>query len=127
MNLIDIPAAALGIAPTRHLDWAGVMLYGLQPGTLVEVLLALLAQLVFAGFLGSIFILLEGRLSPGNVLIRGWLFGLAVWFGVNAVLVLFEVRQLLPLPFPTVVTDAISSSAYGLVLGYSLRRIESRT
>lgn len=126
MNLIDLPSYFLGIAPTRHLDWAGVMLYGLRPATPVEEALSLVAQLMFAGFVGVLFIMIEGQLSPGNVLIRGWLFGLAVWFGLYAVIVLFNVRQLLPLPFPTVATDVISSSAYGLALGYSLRRLESR-
>lgn len=126
MNVIDIAGYYLGVAPTRHLDWSGVMLYGVRPVTSVEVLLSLGAQLAFAGFLGMVFVLLEARLDKGNLLVRGWLYGLAVWFGLSAVLVLFRVEQLLPLPFPTVATDVISSSAYGLALGYSLRRLESR-
>lgn len=126
MNIIDLALYYLGISKLRYLDWAAFIIYYTKPVNLVEAIFAQFAQLIFITFLGAVFAYLILFIKSQNILLRGLTFGLATWFLLYAISMLFKMEQTIPLRFGTAFSDFISSAVYGLVLAKTLSYLDKR-
>ncbi|MBF7081784.1 hypothetical protein IT084_02165 [Desulfallas sp. Bu1-1] len=126
MNIVNLASYYLNIATLRFLDWSAVAIYGHKPHSFWEAAFAQAAQLVFVGTLGIIFAYLIPVLTSKNYLLRGWLFGTAVWFSLYGLTLLFQIQDKIPVFLATAVTDFVSASIYGLVQAEAFQRLGKR-
>ena len=120
ISIINYISFLLGLAEILYLDWAAVLIYGYRFNTTLEAVIAQGAQLIFSGLTGIIFSYLIARVTSVNYLFKGWLFGLAIWFGSYAITLLFKVTALIPIHADTALSNIFGSSIYGLVLAQTL-------
>ncbi|WP_028309684.1 hypothetical protein [Desulfitibacter alkalitolerans] len=125
MNLIDyIGVYVVGFDDVLLLEWAAVLMYGRPQENMLEASLAQAGQLVFSGFLGIFFAYIMLKITSGNYLFKGWLYGILTWFFIYALTIVFQVPFLTRHPFEAVVVHIIASSVYGLVLAEALKRLD---
>lgn len=105
-----------------YLDWAAVMLYGNKATDFAEVFIALIAQVVFTGFLSILFAFLIPLIDSRNYWFKGWLFGILCWFFIYAAFILFKVPEFGHRSVETVISFFITASAYGIIQAEMLKR-----
>jgi len=127
MNLVSYISYFLDIAKLRFLDWPSVIITGHIPDNNLAALFFMIVQLIFVGFLGSIFALLITRLTTSmNYIFKGFLFGVISWFTIYGLTYLADVSILTPLNMGTAVTDFTGAIVFGVVLAETLRRLDNR-
>ena len=129
MNIIDYISYFLIKFDTRELllDWTAVMLFGRLAQSLPEFILAQVAQIFFAGFLGIVFSYALLKLTSGHYLLKGWIYGVITWFFIYAVTIAFQVPLLKTHFFEAVATNIVAASAYGLILAEALNYLDSKS
>lgn len=120
--LVDI----LKLGSLRFADFAAILLLGTKPDTFVEYVFGKIGHVGFSAGLGVIFAYLVQLISSNYLYIKGVFFGLATWFFVYAVTLLFRVPGLTSISINSAVVDYVGSAIYGLVLAYALQRLEKR-
>lgn len=120
MNLIDWTMYLIGFHKERLFDWASIVVFGrLQSGT-GELLFAQISQVFFSGFIGILFFTLVHNKS--NVLFKGWVFSILVWFFLYGLAIGYELPYLKDRTMLAGISHFISASAFGLTLGYYQNR-----
>ena len=128
MDIISYISLKLNIANFHHTDWPALILFGQQSANTVEVIFAMIIQLIFVGSLGILFTyLLTTLFSSKNHLFKGWLFGVMSWFLIYVIASLAKFPELTPLDTGTAITDFVIASVYGMVLAETIRWLENRT
>jgi len=115
-DVLDYTAYLLNLSQLRYLDWVGIIVFGAKPVTRGETFLALGGEIFFSGILGVIFAYLIQKINSSNIFLKGWLYGVVIWFGTYSVMTLFKVEGFVKIDFYTALSDVITSSIYGLVL-----------
>jgi hypothetical protein len=127
MSILDlISHFVLGITEILYLDWAAVLIFGYRYATFLEAAISQIGQLFFSAITGILFAFLLTLTSSRYYWLKGWVYGLVVWFGSYAIIKLFQVTPLIPIKPDTVLSDMATASVYGLVLAGALRRLENR-
>ncbi|PKM82521.1 MAG: hypothetical protein CVU89_03170 [Firmicutes bacterium HGW-Firmicutes-14] len=126
-DTIDYISHSFGLTKLKYLDWVGIMIYGSKPNTLMETILALGGEIFFSGIIGIVFAYLLLKINSDNLLLKAWLYGVAIWFGTYGVMTLFKVRGLIAIDVTTALVDVFTSSIFGLVLGYTLRWLDQKS
>ena len=67
----------------RFLDFAAIFIYGHTPKTLLETAFAFSIAYLFLAFLGGVFAYIITGITSRNLLIKGWVFGLLIWFSTD--------------------------------------------
>lgn len=125
MNLIDyISVYVIRFDDVLFLEWAAVLIYGRPQENILEAAVAQVGQLLFSGLAGIVYAYIMLKLTGGNHLFKGWLYGIVVWFSTYALTIVFQVPFLSRHPFESVVVHGIASSVYGLVLAEALKRLD---
>lgn len=127
MNIVDWAGYGLRLHNERLLNWAAVAIFGRLPGNTTEVIFAQLGQILFAGFMGILFAVVLLKLTSGSYLVKGWVFGVIVWFGLYAISIALTLPHLSTHAFYAVLSHLISASVYGLVLAYGLNVLDQRS
>lgn len=117
---LDYISYLLDLNQLRYLDWIGIMLFSRKPVTTLETLLALGGELFFSAVLGILFVYLVPLIRSKHILIKSWIYGVGIWFGIYGLMTLFKVRGLASINAMSALSDIVTSSVYGLVLGYTL-------
>lgn len=126
MNIVDWAGYLAGLYEERLLDWAGMITFGRLPVTPFEVAFAQIEQLFLGGLLGTIFAFILLKLTSGNHLLKGWIYGVVANEAFYAVSILFGLKNFSVHTFNATVSHAISSSVYGLTLAYVLALLDRR-
>jgi hypothetical protein len=127
MNLLNLISVYFcRFAKCLYLDWAAAMLYGHKANSLIEAIVALIAQVVFTGFLSIIFAHLIPAITSRNFWIKGWLFGILSWFLIYAVFILFKVPEFGHRPVESVISNFFTASVYGIIQAEALLYLEKR-
>lgn len=126
MNIVDWIGFGLGLYTELLLNWGAVAIYGRLPLNIYEVVFAQFAQIMFSGFVGIIFAFLIQKLTSKNYLIKGWIFGVAAWFGLYALSIAIRLPTLETHEFNAVFSHFITSLIYGIVLALVLNRIDKK-
>jgi hypothetical protein len=106
----------LKFGDTRFLDYAGVHIYGFKPETLGEQIFAQFVQFLFTGLLGIIFVYLIDKVKQRNILFKGQLYGVAIWFVVYTITILFKLKPLDKISLASTLENFIASMIFGAVL-----------
>lgn len=110
----------------RFLDWAAVMLYGQLSGGLFEEIMALMAQILFVGFLGILFAFFIPHVTSRGYILKGLFYGFITGFFIYAIPVLFKTPFLYKTDFPTAVSNLIGGLLWGLTLALTLHWFDLR-
>lgn len=121
-NSLNLLSYALGIATLRYLDWISILTYGHPPVTILDGAFALAMQLVINGLLGIIFVYLLPIIGFKYHLFKGVLIGIAMLQFSYIITTLFKVPGLVEIPTYTVISNAVTSGTYGLVLAIISKR-----
>jgi hypothetical protein len=73
--------------------------------------------------MGVLFAFLLPLATSRYYLLKGWFFGLLIWFSAYTVVHLFQLPQVLQLDLGTVLSNMFKASIYGLVLAWTLARL----
>lgn len=101
-----------------------VFIYGLTPEGVGETIFALASVFFFFGFLGIAFAFLLTYISDQNYVLKGWVFGLAIWFISYAIAHLYKIPQLEVIPLMTAFWNFIGASVWGITLSLVLKRLD---
>ena len=127
-KVYDLLTFYFGISTLRWFDFAGVMIYGKKPVTLEEQVFATLGVWSFHALLGIIFIFLIQRLiSSGNLLLKGWFYGVMVWFLIYAISHLYKVSALASIPLMTSLSNFIGASIWGLLMALAVKWLDNKS
>jgi uncharacterized membrane protein YagU involved in acid resistance len=107
-------------------DFAGIMIFGRKPANLIEYQLAFLAHLGYAGSVGIAFSFLLQYISRKYLWVKGLYFGLAMWFFVYTIILLFKVPGLTKNTLESAMNNAITSCIYGLALAWAIKKLENQ-
>ena len=127
MNVVDYFLHFIKFDLEHLYDWAAVALYGRVSNTLFESIFAQIGQLFFAGLLGIIFSIFLLKLTSGNYLLKGWLYGITTWFFLYAMAIALKLPSLENHSLNSVFSHFLSASVYGLVLPAVLHRINNNS
>lgn len=107
-------------------DFMGVFILGKRPDAVVELAFLVGVQFGFLGILGGVFALILPHLSSRRHLFKGAVFGVAVWFILFSLPVLFRIGQLEAVPLKTAVSNLIGAILWGIALAFILKWIDSK-
>ncbi len=107
----------------RYSDFSSILIFGHKSISNEEGLLAILAFLGFSGGLGVLFGYLIPLVSERFYWYKALIYGFGIWFCIYAVMALFKVPSLTDISFPSALTNSVSSSLYGVVNAWALRRL----
>lgn len=110
----------------RYLDFAAQILYGNKPKFWWDSIFAQLIELIFCGFLGVLYYAVIPKESNQNYLIKGWLYGVAVWLFLCTMGMIYKIPYFTKTSWQTTNSDFITSSIYGVVLAWSLRLLDKK-
>jgi hypothetical protein len=111
----------------RYFDWAAVLLYGNKADSIAEIVIALIAQVVFTGFLSILFAFLIPLIHSKNLWFKGWLYGILCWFFIYAAFILFKIPEFGHRSVSTVISFFVTSSIYGIIQAEIIRRLDPKT
>ncbi|MCW3490126.1 hypothetical protein [Dethiobacter alkaliphilus] len=121
MNLWTLIATSiLNLEILRFIDWAGITIYGDVPASHAEGAVALFIQLLWTGFLGTIFAFLIPQVTSRGYLLKGVIFGVLTGFFIYAIPILFQVPLLREHTLPTVLSNITGGVIWGLTLAQTL-------
>lgn len=126
MNVIDWSGFGLGFYKERLLDWSASVLFGRLPLNSIEIFFAQIGQIFFAGFLGVLSIYMLLKVIDENYLLKGWVFGIVIWFGLYAISTVFKLPGLEKHTINATISHFISASTYGLVLSFVMHALDKR-
>lgn len=75
---------------------------------------------MFIAFLGGVFAYIITSITTRNLLIRGWFFGVLIWFSTYSLTKLFRVPQLLDISLASAFSNFVGATIWGLIMAYSL-------
>ncbi|MCK8817447.1 hypothetical protein MWH28_08755 [Natroniella sulfidigena] len=126
MNIKDyIVVFLLNWEDELYLEWGAMMIYGRFSENLAEAIFAQLGQLFFTGILGILFSVLIIRLGTKRYLIKGFIYGISVWFTIYAISIIFQVPNLAENTFNATVSNLIGAAIYGLVTAEVFKRLSN--
>jgi len=126
MNVVSLASYYLNLGELRYLDWAGIMMYGFRPHNFLSAAFAQVIQILQVGILGAVFAYLLPLTTSRNYLLKGWLYGTALWFGFNGLTLLFKLGPKIPVHLATAAVDFVGASVYGLVLAHTLHWLDEK-
>lgn len=116
----------INFTTARWSEFMGVLLFGSPPATIGKVIFAVIAVFIFLGFLGTIFALTVPLVSSRSYLLKGFMYGTAIWFISFSATTFFQIAELQAPPLKTAVTNFISASLWGIMLGLTLNWVDDR-
>lgn len=112
------------IAKMRLLEWASIFVHGNKTTTTGEFVFALMIQILFSGLVGIIFAYLITWLNSKNYILKGIVYGFAIWFASYSIPILF--KKINNVATGTALSNIISAVVYGIVLGATLKWLDKR-
>lgn len=110
----------------RYVDFAAEVIYGNKPKFWWDTTFAQFIELIFCGFLGVLFYTLIPEETKKNSLIKGWLYGVAIWLFLCIMGMVYKIPFFSKIPWPTANSDFITSSVYGITLAWVLRFLDQK-
>jgi hypothetical protein len=124
-NLVNYILGVTGVTDLTYLAWTSVVIYDhVPPFTLPETTFAVVGQLIFTGGLGVVFAYLFPVITSSNLVFKGTLLGMFLWFLIDGITTLFKIEGTYPTSLSTAMSDYFSAALYGLTLVQALAKLE---
>ncbi|HWR44677.1 hypothetical protein [Sporomusa sp.] len=115
----------LGFTTLRLSDWAAILIFGhVPPFSLEEHMFAVFIHIGFCGAVGSMFAYFLVWVTSRKILFKGWMLGTTPYFVIYLLTALFQTPGTVPAPFSTALSNYITSSIFGVVMGYSFKVLD---
>lgn len=112
----------------RLSDWAAILIFGhVPPFSLGENMFAVFIHIGWCGAVGSVFAYFLVWVTSRKILFKAWMLGTASFFIVYLLTSLFQTPGTVPVPLNTVLSNYITSSIFGVVMGYSFKVLDQAT
>jgi len=108
----------LSLSHLTFSDCMSVFIFGRFSRNVYEYIFATLGTVVWHGFLGIVFTYLLLLIKQRNLVFKGWLFGVGIWFFAYAITLLFQLPEFAEIPLGTAASNLLSASLQGIGLGY---------
>ncbi len=124
-NTLSYLSYFLGITTLRLSDWAAILIFGhVPPFGLGEDIFAVFIQIGWSGAVGSVFAYFLVWVTNRKILFKAWMLGTTPFFVIYLLTALFKTPGTVPLPLNTVLSNYITSSIFGVVMGYSFKVLD---
>lgn len=124
-TIFNMLLGTIGLNTLRWIDWMGIITYDhVPPFTVGETLFTFFGIVVFTGVLGIVFAYFVPALTSKNLLLKGFLWGVTIWFIIDGITTLFTIEGTTPLPLMSAISAYITASLYGLLLASLLTIFE---
>lgn len=107
-------------------DFVSAVIFRRQIANAWEYVFSLLMGVIFTGFLGVLFSLLIPVIKSRFLWLKGLIFGIAVWFLIYSLAIMFRIPTLINIPSKTALSNLIGASLWGILLGIFLEIIDDR-
>lgn len=115
----------LGITTLRLSDWAAILIFGhVPPFILGEHIFALFITIGWFGAVGSMFAYFLVWTTSRKIIFKAWMMGTTPFFVIYLLTALFQIPGTVPLPLYTALSNYITSSIFGIVMGYSFKVLD---
>jgi len=124
-NILSHLSYFLGFTALRLSDWAAILIFGhVPPFSLGEQIFAVFVQIGWSGAVGSVFAYFLVWVTNRKILFKAWMLGTTPFFVIYLLTALFQTPGTVPLPLNTVLSNYITSSIFGIVMGYSFKILD---
>ncbi|HHT63949.1 MAG TPA: hypothetical protein GXZ75_09755 [Clostridia bacterium] len=117
----------LNYADRKFLDWAAVIFFGHLPTNVLEVVVMQIAQIVWDGLMGIVFILILPTIKSHGIVLKGIIYAISLMFLFRATTVLFDVPYLKSLSIGTFLSNALCSIVWGVLIALIIKRFSVST
>jgi hypothetical protein len=115
----------LGFTTLRLSDWAAILIFShVPPFSLGERIFAVFIQIGWSGAVGSMFAYFLVWVTSRKILFKAWMLGTVPFFIIYLLTALFQTPGTVSLPLNTVLSNYITSSIFGVVMGYSFKVLD---
>ncbi len=116
--IVSVPLYMLKLNKLLLLDYANILISGKKTQSAIGYIFGTLIHWGFSGAAGVLFAYLVNHklLTNKNLWIKGWTFGLGLWFIINIITTIFNVEGLTVIPVGTAIINALASSLFGIVM-----------
>lgn len=121
-----ISSHLLSFTKFRIVDWTGGMIYGKLPESALEVIVALALNLLFAGFLGSVFAMIIFYIGSDFLYLKGVIIAAIFTFIFLTVPTLFQEPTFKSLDVNSVISNYLGSFLWGLTVSVMLKFIDKK-
>ena len=126
-NVWSMFAGLMDMTTIRQADLIALLIFAhTPPFGWGEIIFAFLGHILVSGILGIIFAYWVLNITNRNLLFKGFIFSVTVWFAVYATLTLFQLPGTIPTPFKTAICDFVGAILFGLVLPLALRALTAK-
>jgi len=125
-DILDIISNLIGIDELTYFGWAGIVIFGSNPNTTLEWVVAIFAKTLFTGILGVIFAYITPKITSKNYPIKGAFFGVTVWAISFSTVLLFKIEKLMTTEADSAASDAVTSIIYGIILALTYNWLDKR-
>lgn len=115
----------LNMADRRYLDWASVLIFGHLPTTFTETVYAQITQLIWAGFLGTIFAYVIPGVTSRTPLLKGTIWGFITGFILYAIAIIVRMPYFTRISTGTSISQFIGGIIWGLTMAYTLKLLDT--
>jgi hypothetical protein len=112
----------LNFADKRFLDWAAVIFLGHLSNNVLEVVIMQIAQIVWDGFMGIVFIMIIPTIKSHGIVLKGIIYAISLLFIFRATSVLFDLPYLKSLTMGTFLSNALCSIVWGVLIALIIKR-----
>lgn len=116
----------LNLANRHFFGWSSILVFGRQPTSFAETLVALLFYLFWTAFLGVIFAFLIPTITSKAYILKGAVFGFLLSFIFYIFPNFFDIPLLQDTTLGNVVTEMIGGTLWGATTAYFLGRLNKQ-
>ncbi len=125
LNVYNLIFYYLRITEIRFIDWTSILMFGHRPENMNAIILNIIFQLLWDGFLGVIFAYLIPKISSRGYLIKGPLCAAFLFFVFNLIVVLYRIPFLTDkFPLMTFQVNLGGVILWGLILTFILKKLD---
>lgn len=110
----------------RFSDFAAILIYGRKAHGLLEILFATMVHWGFSAAAGIVFIYLLKVIGTKNLILKGWFFGVTIWFVAYITTELFKIQEFATISFASAVANFLVSSLYGIITAKAYSYLEEK-
>lgn len=107
-------------------DYSAAVTLFRHPGNIGEQFYAFTYEIFFCVLLGIIYVYLKEKIRTGHYLIRGAVYGILIWFSVHAVILAYQIQQLIKTDLATSLVNSLCSLFYGVLLAWIIHYLEEK-
>lgn len=114
-----------GLTTLRLSDWAAILIFThVPPFSFGEHLFSVFIHIGWCGAVGSLFAYFLVWVTSRKILFKGWVLGTTPYFVIYLLTSLFQTPGTVPVPLTTALSNYITSSIFGVVMGYSFKVLD---